>query len=211
MAKEIEVRGPIEDEAAAQQVIQQITGDDRQIDPVAQTAVFFGYEGASIVVRWSEGNESFEFIYKKKRDQESGLSVREEITTWIPKGQAESFLEIMSRMGLEEGLVSPAKRIEFAHNRIEWSFKLDTQIGNYWEAEATGKFMQDFDDEEQILAELRSVASRLGLEVWTERRLLRRVSVSAAALSNTNTPRSGSFTSWLKLGQSAVRSSFASS
>jgi len=169
MAQEIEIHGPIKDEAAISNKIKEILGNDEAITSIHQVAIFFKYEGATPVVRWTDGQESFEFLYKRKLKKEGGLSVREELTTYVPKTECENFLQIMSRLGLEKGLVSPATRFEFVKNQIEWSFKLNTQIGNYWEAEAMPTMLKELhNDSDGVLDKLREAASIYNLEVWSE-------------------------------------------
>ena len=169
MAQEVEIRGPIKDESAIKKVIQEITNGTIVVEPVSQIAVFLKHEGASYVIRWSEGDSHFEFIYKKKTKDVENLESREEITTLIHKSQVSEFLMIMSHLGLTEGLVSAATRFEFSNDSVSWSFKLNTQVGNYWEAEATPKLGNQLDgDVTQILTKLKEITDPYQLETWTE-------------------------------------------
>lgn len=165
---EIEIRGALANKVFAKRLVTIIQKQGRAtVKKDKQVIIFYKENNKDFRVKWDKGKKYFEFVYKTK--QGAQRTVRNEFTITLDKKQASNFFKILEELGLKKGFISPTLRIDISTPFIIWSFKLDSVIGDYWEAEATKKLSQKYGgSKEKIKAYLKEKANSLGLTSWSE-------------------------------------------
>lgn len=166
---EIEIRGPLKNRAFAKKIIDRIKKENKATSQeYKQVVVFYKENDQDFRIKWDNDKQYFEFIYKTKKGEQR--TVRDEFAIKIDKKQTSEFFEIIKRLGLKSGFVSPVSRIDINTPYILWSFKLGSVIGNYWEAEATPKLTRKFKgNTKKIKNYLKNKARLLNLLFWNEK------------------------------------------
>lgn len=165
---EIETRGPLPSKTFVPKIISKIRKQGKTtVKKNRQVIIFYKENNKGFRVKWDKNKKYFEFVYKTKKGTQR--TVRDEFAITISKKQIDNFFKILDELGLKKGFLSPTHRIDITTPFIIWSFKLGSVIGDYWEAEANNKLVQEFNrNTDKIRAYLEDKARSLGLSFWSD-------------------------------------------
>ncbi len=166
---EIEIRGALPNRDFFKKIITVLQKKDKiTIRKTKHVVIFYKEKNKDFRIKWDKDREYFEFIYKTKKGKQR--TIRDEFVISISKKQINEFFKLMEELGLKKGFVSSAYRIDITTPFIVWSIKLDSVIGDYWEAEATDKLFQKLNkDKNKIKTYLKKEACLLGFNFWNEK------------------------------------------